>query len=410
MNTLLRQSERLLMPLDLKKDFPALYGKDIAFLDSAASAQKPQVVIDAMTHVMTEHYANIHRGLYNYSQKTTTAYEAVREKIRAFINAGSVNEIVVTRNTTEGINLVAQSYGRAFLSHGDEVIITEMEHHANIVPWQMLRDLIGVVLKVVPVLNNGELDYNAFEALLTKRTKIVSVTHTSNALGVVNDMDKIIGLAKDFNHEIKVVVDGTQAVVHDDVDVQAMKCDFFVFTGHKLYGPSGVGVLWGREDLLNAMPPYQGGGDMIETVTMDKTTYKAAPSRFEAGTPSIVDLIGLGAAVDYVSAIGMDAIKLHEQGLLKAARDGLEDMDIYGDIAVKAPIISFNMNNAHHADVGMILNRAGVAVRTGHHCCMPLMQRFGIDGTVRASFGLYNDMADVERFLIGLEKARKLLG
>jgi cysteine desulfurase/selenocysteine lyase len=399
------------MLLDLKKHFPALYGRDLAFLDSAASAQKPQAVIDAMSHVMEDHYANIHRGLYDYSQKTTTAYEAVRAKIGNFINAKSSNEIVFTRNTTEAINIIAQSYGLAFLGEGDEIILSEMEHHANIVPWQMLRDQIGVVLRVIPVLDTGELDYDAYKKLLSPRTKMVSVTHTSNALGIINNINKIIGLAKNLNPDIKVVIDGTQAVVHDHVDVQALNCDFMAFTGHKLYGPSGVGVLWGREELLNAMPPYQGGGDMIETVTMEQSTFKNAPARFEAGTPSIVDVIGLGTAVDYISAIGMDAIMAHEKELLTAARGALpDDIEIYGDVDQKVPILSLNIKGAHHSDVGMILNKAGVAVRTGHHCCMPLMQRFSIDGTVRASFGLYNDMADVEKLMIGLEKVKKLLG
>jgi cysteine desulfurase/selenocysteine lyase len=397
--------------LNEKKNFSSLYQKDIAYLDTASSAQKPQVVIDAMTNVMSDHYANIHRGFYDYSQKTTSAYEAVREKIKNFINANSVNEVIFTRNTTEAINLVAQSWGRTFLSEGDEVILSEMEHHANIVPWQMLRDEIGIVLKIIPVTDEGELDYQTYESLLSDKTKMVSVVHTSNALGTINNIDKIISLAKNFNANIKVLIDGTQLAVHGHTDVQAINCDFFVFTGHKLYGPSGVGVLWAHEDLLNAMPPYQGGGDMIETVTFDKTTYRDAPARFEAGTPSIVDVIGLGAAIDYVSAIGMDAIQAHEQELLQAAREAMGDgFKIYGDMDHKAPIISFTMDGAHHSDIGMILNQAGVAVRTGHHCCMPLMQLFGIDGTVRVSFGLYNDMADVEKFLVGLEKVRKLLG
>jgi cysteine desulfurase/selenocysteine lyase len=404
-------NKKSLMPLlDLKGDFPALAGRDFAYLDTASSAQKPQCVIDAMTYVMGDHYANIHRGLYDNSQKTTTAYEAVREKIQSFINALSKNEIVFTRNTTEAINLVAQSWGRTFLSAGDEVILSEMEHHANIVPWQFLRDDIGIILKIIPVTDEGELDYNTFEKLLSDKTKFISVVHTSNSLGTVNDINRIIKSARAYNEDIKILIDGSQAVVHSTVDVQAMDCDFFCFTGHKLYGPSGVGVLWGREELLNAMPPYQGGGDMIETVTFEKTTYRDAPARFEAGTPSIVDVIGLGAAIDYVSAIGMDAIKTHERQLLNAVMDGLSDVKIYGLAQNKAPVISFTMEGAHHSDIGMILNKAGVAVRTGHHCCMPLMQRYSINGTVRVSFGLYNDQDDVERFLTGMDKVKKLLG
>ena len=395
--------------LNLKHDFPSLYQKDFSYLDTASSAQKPQVVIDAMADVMENHYANIHRGLYDYSQKTTSAYEAVREKVRAFINAQSTNEIVFTRNTTEAINLVAQSYGRAFLTEGDEIILSEMEHHANIVPWQLLRDQIGIVLKIIPVTDDGELDYHAYEQFLSPKTKFISVVHTSNSLGTVNDVEKIITITRAFNADIKIMIDGSQSIVHGVTDIQAVDCDFFAFTGHKLYGPSGVGILWGREDILNAMPPYQGGGDMIETVTFDKTTYQNAPARFEAGTPSIVDVIGLGAAIDYVTATGMDKIHDHEQTLLNATMDQLSGVNIIGQATNKAPVISFTMDGAHHSDIGMILNQAGVAVRTGHHCCMPLMQRYGIDGTVRVSYGIYNDMDDVERFLTGMDKVRKLL-
>jgi cysteine desulfurase/selenocysteine lyase len=395
--------------LNLKKDFPALHQKDFAYLDTASSAQKPQSVIDAMTHVMSDHYANIHRGLYNNSQKTTQAYEDVRVKVQTFINAPSKNEIVYTRNTTEAINLVAQSWGRTYLSAGDEVILTEMEHHANIVPWQMLRDQIGIVLKIIPVLDNGELDYDAYTALLSSKTKFISVVHTSNSLGTINHVDRIIKPARDYNPDIKIMIDGSQAVVHGHTDVQAMDCDFFCFTGHKIYGPSGVGVLWGREDILNAMPPYQGGGDMIETVTFDKTTYQNAPARFEAGTPSIVDVIGLGAAIDYVTNIGMNNIMDHENTLMDKVLDNLEVVNIIARPENVAPVLSFTMDGVHHSDIAMVLNQCGVAVRTGHHCCMPLMKRFGIDGTVRVSFGLYNDMDDVTRFLNGMKKVKKLL-
>lgn len=396
--------------LNLKADFPALYDKEIAFLDTAASAQKPQAVINAMANVMQDHYANIHRGLYNYSQKTTETFEAVRKKVALFINAISDNEIIFTRNTTEGLNLIAQSYGRNFLQSGDEVIISEMEHHANIVPWQLLQDQIGIVLKVIPITENCELDYVAFEGLLSERTRILSVVHTSNSLGIVNDVDRLIKSTRAFNRDIKIIVDGSQSIVHGDINVQNMNCDFFVFTGHKLYGPSGVGVLWGREELLNSMPPYQGGGDMIDKVSFAETTYKKAPARFEAGTPSIIDVIGLGAAIDYMSSINSEAIIAHEKILLEKTRESLRNVEIYGDVTSKAPIISFNVPNAHHSDVGMILNQCNVSVRTGHHCCMPLMQKLGIDGTVRISYGIYNDMDDVERLLSGLDKVRKLLG
>jgi len=333
----------------------------------------------------------------------------VRETIRKFLNAPSVDEVIFTRNTTEAINLVAQSYGHKFLQAGDEVILTEMEHHANIVPWQLLRDQIGIVIKIIPVTDTGDLDYDVFETLLTPKVKFISAVHVSNSLGTINDVGRLIKMTRSFNSDIKIMIDGSQAVVHSSVDVQDLNCDFYCFTGHKIYGPSGVGVLWGRVDILNSMPPYQGGGDMIETVTFDKTTYKNAPSRFEAGTPAIVDVIGLGAAIDYMSAIGMDKIHAHESELLKMAMDGLDDVNVIGMSDNKAPIISFTMDGAHHSDVGMILNQAGVAVRTGHHCCMPLMQKFGIDGTVRASFGLYSDKGDVEKFLSGIEKVRKLL-
>jgi len=409
MNNLAMQLKKNLM-LNVKSDFPALYKKDIAFLDTGASAQKPQAVIAAMMNVMNDHYANIHRGLYEYSQKTTTLYEAVRGKVSGFINAYSENEIVFTRNTTEAINLVAQSYGRTFLKEGDEVVLSEMEHHANIVPWQLLRDQIGIVIKTIPVTDEGGLDYDAYAQLLSPKTKFVSVVHVSNTLGTINNVKNIVETAKNYNSDIKILVDGSQSVVHGHVDVQDMGCDFFCFTGHKLYGPSGVGILWGREEILNAMPPYQGGGDMIETVSFDKTTYRDAPARFEAGTPSIVDVIGLGAAIDYMAQFNMDDVIAHEQELLSMAMDVLSDVNIIGRTQDKAPVISFTVNEAHHSDVGMILNQANIAVRTGHHCCMPLMQRFGVDGTVRVSLGIYNDRSDIEKLAIGMDKVKRLLG
>jgi cysteine desulfurase/selenocysteine lyase len=307
-------------------------------------------------------------------------------------------------------NLVAHSWGRHNLNEGDEIIITAMEHHANIVPWQMLRDEVGIILKIIPVFDDGTLDMQAYQNLLSENTKLVSVVHTSNAIGTVNDVEKIISLAKSNNSETITLIDATQAVVHDLVDVQLLGCDFLTFTGHKLYGPTGIGVLWGKEDILNAMPPYQGGGDMIETVTFEQTTYKPAPSRFEAGTPSIIDVIGLGAAIDYVKDIGMERIIAHEQSLLQTCFDGINGMNIIGGKAPRqAPVLSFTMDNIHHSDIAMILNQSNIAVRTGHHCCMPLMQQFEIEGTVRVSFGLYNDMKDVNRFLDGMEKVKRLL-
>jgi cysteine desulfurase/selenocysteine lyase len=366
-----------------RSDFPALRqtmnGRPLAYLDTAASAQKPQVVIDAMRDVMELRYANIHRGLYAFSQETTTAFETVRGKIAGFVNAASDKEIIFTRNATEAINLVAQSWGRTFLKAGDEIILTGMEHHANIVPWQLLRDQIGVVLKFVPVTPEGTLDLEGYKKLLSPKMKLVGCVHVSNALGTINPVADIVATAKKFNPDIKVLLDGSQAVVHGAVDVQALNCDFYAFTGHKLYGPTGVGVLWGRYDLLAAMPPYQGGGDMIERVTPEKTTYKEPPARFEAGTPAITEVIGLGAALDYLHVIGMEAIAAHESRLLSYAMEKLKAIDglrFYGTAPHKVGIISFTADWGGPSDIAMILDQCGVAVRSGHHCCQPLIQGF----------------------------------
>ena len=402
-----------------RKDFPILAktmnGKPVAYLDSASSAQKPQVVLDAIRDVYETNYANIHRGLYQFSQVTTQAYEAVRSKAAEFINAPLAEEIIFTRNTTEAINLVAQSWGQADLKAGDEIILSEMEHHANIVPWQLLEKQIGIKIKVVPVLDDGTLDFAAFMALLSEKTKIVSLVHVSNALGTINPLQKFIKAAKEFKADILALVDGSQSVVHGTVDVQELGCDFFAFTGHKLYGPNGVGVLWGRGDILDAMPPYQGGGDMIETVSFEKagTTFKKAPARFEAGTPAIAEVIALGAAIDYVNAIGIDAIAAHEKALLDLMMrelNAIEGLTFYGTAQEKVSVVSFTADWAHASDIAMILDQCGVAVRTGHHCCMPLMQRFGIDATVRASLGLYSNEADIDQFIQGLKKAKEMLG
>lgn len=400
-----------------RDDFPVLrtqaHGKPLAFLDSGASAQKPQAVIDAMNAVLEGGYSNIHRGLYEISQKLTTDYEAVRGKVATFLNAPSDKNIVFTRNVTEGINLVAQSWGRSFLKRGDEVIITAMEHHANIVPWQLLRDQIGIEIKVVPFDERGVLDMDAYEKLLSPKTKLVSLVHISNALGTVNNVKKAIEIARDFYPDMKVLVDGAQAVVHSAVDVQDLDCDFYVFTGHKLYGPTGIGVLYGKEETLNAMPPYQGGGDMIERVTMDYTTYKEAPFRFEAGTPAIVEVIGLGAAIDYVTAIGVENIAAHEAALLDYATEKLSEIDgvtIHGTAPGKAGIISFTVEGTHPSDVGVILDQCGVAVRAGHHCCMPLMEALGLDATVRASLALYNNKDDIDQLVDGIIKVKELFG
>lgn len=398
-----------------RSDFPVLKtqmnGKPLAFLDSGASAQKPQIVIDTMTDILQGGYSNIHRGLYTISQDLTARFEAARAKIARFIGADSEKEIIFTRNSTEAINLVAQSWGRTFLQEGDEIILTTLEHHANIVPWQMLRDEIGIVIKVVPIDERGVLDLEAFESLLSTRTKFVGAVHISNAIGTINPVNKIIEIAKKFNPEIKVLIDGSQSVVHTPVNMISTGADFFCFTGHKLYGPGGVGVLYGQYDVLQSMPPYQGGGDMIDRVTFDKTTYKDAPFRFEAGTPPIAEVIGLGAAVDYIDSIGMEAIAAHEADMLAYALTHLQGVDgltYYGTGPDKAGIISFTMDGVHPSDIGMILDQCGVAVRAGHHCCMPLMQRFSIDGTVRASLGLYTSAADIDALVGGLHKVKEL--
>ena len=399
-----------------RDDFPILQNADkaIAFLDSAASAQKPAMVIDAMNHLMSDHYANIHRGLYDFSQKSTAAYEEARHKVATFINAKSDNEIVFTRNTTEAINLVAQSWGSQNLNQGDEILITVLEHHANIVPWYQIAEQTGAAVKIIPALDNGVLDVSALDTLITSKTKILSITHISNAIGVVNDVKDIITKAKAINPTIKALVDGSQSIVHKIIDVQDIGADFFAFTGHKLYGPSGIGVLWGDENLLNTMPPYQGGGDMIETVSFDKgITYKNAPARFEAGTPAIIEAIGLGAAIDYMASIGVDVIAQHEQSLYQYMRSELnkiEGLTFYGDVEDRAPLVSFTADWAHISDIATILDQCGVAVRSGHHCAMPLMEHFGIDGTIRASIGLYNSKDDIDQFVAALQKAYKFLG
>lgn len=401
-----------------REDFPILdktmNGKPVAYLDSASSAQKPQIVLDTIKDVYENNYANIHRGLYQFSQVTTQLFEAVRPKVAGFINAPSSEEIIFTRNTTEAINLVAQSWGRNNLQAGDEIILSGMEHHANIVPWQLLESQIGVKIKVIPVLDDGTLDFGAFMEVLSEKTKLLAIVHVSNALGTVNQVQKMVKAAKNFNKDITVLIDGSQSVVHRAVDVQELGCDFFAFTGHKLYGPNGVGVLWGKSEVLADMPPYQGGGDMIETVSFEKdgTTFKGAPARFEAGTPAIVEVIALGAAIDYVSLIGMDVIEAHEKALLDIMMRGLNTiggLTFYGSAQDKVGVVSFTADWAHASDISMILDQCGVAVRTGHHCCMPLMQRFGIDATVRASLGLYSNEDDIRALVSGLKKAKDML-
>tara|TARA_R110001592_G_scaffold15442_4_gene67332 strand:+ start:49365 stop:50621 length:1257 start_codon:yes stop_codon:yes gene_type:complete len=385
----------------VREDFPILkeqvHGKPLVFLDNGASAQKPRQVIQAMTDCMEHYYANVHRGNHKMSQLSTEAYEEARRKVAGFINAPSDKEIIFTRGATEAINLVAASYGRTFLNPGDEIIITVMEHHANIVPWQMLRDEKGLTLKIVPIDDDGHFLMDDFEALLSDKTKIVAVPHISNVLGTVLPVKEIIRKAHAAG--AKVLIDGCQAVPHTRVDVQDLGADFYVFSAHKLYGPTGIGVLWAPEDLLNAMPPYQGGGDMIDRVTFEKTTYQDAPHRFEAGTPAIIEAIGFGAAIDYVDSVGLDNIAAHEVGLLHYATERLSQIDglhIIGNADDKASIVSFVMDDAHISDIGTLIDRMGVAVRVGHHCAQPLMDRYGIPGTARASFGMYNTKSEID--------------
>ena len=402
---------------DYRADFPVLQtqmnGKALAFLDSGASAQKPQSVIDAMNAVLEGGYSNIHRGLYSISQQLTADFEAVRAKTAGFIGANSEKEIVFTRNSTEAINLVAHSWARVNLRQGDEIILTQMEHHANIVPWQLLAEQIGVEIKVIPVLDDGTLDYDAFEALLSEKTKLVGVVHISNATGIINNINKIINVSRNFNPKIKVLIDGSQGAVHTPVNVKELDADFYVFTGHKLYGPTGIGVLFGKYDVLKAMPPFMGGGDMIERVSFEGTEYREAPYRFEAGTPPIVEVIGLGAAIDYVENVGFDYIEAHENALRDYGHQRLKEIDglkLYGTHPDKIGIFSFTIDGLHHSDIGMILDQCGIAVRAGHHCCMPLMQRYGIEGTIRASLGLYSNEHDIDQLIDGLKKARDMLG
>lgn len=398
----------------LKDDFPALaqlvHGRPVAYLDSAASAQKPQAVIDAMRKLMETHYANVHRGIYTFSSITSTQYEEARTKVARFLNAPSEREIIFTRNSTEAINLAAACWGRAFLKAGDEVLVTALEHHANIVPWYFLKEQLGITLKTVPILPNGALDMNAFDALLTKKTKMVAVTQMSNALGTLTPLEDIVAKAKAVG--AKVLVDGSQGVVHLAADVQKMGCDFYAFTGHKLYGPTGIGVLWGREELLNAMPPYQGGGEMIERVSTDEVTYKQAPYRFEAGTPAIVEAVGLAAAIDYVLGnIDHAEAARHEKNLLTAAEERLSSIagvKIHSQAPARAAILSFTVDGVHPHDIATVLDQLGIAVRAGHHCAQPLMKALGVPATVRASFAVYNEMDDVERLAEGVQKVKKL--
>ncbi|HEY9537642.1 MAG TPA: cysteine desulfurase [Kiloniellaceae bacterium] len=398
----------------VRHDFPVLqqhvHGKPLVYLDSGASAQKPAAVLETMDEVYRSGYANVHRGAYYFSQHLTDRYEGVRATVARFLNAGSDQEIVFTRNVTEAINLVAHSYGSK-LQPGDEVVISEMEHHANIVPWQLLRDRAGINLKVVPIADDGSFRLDAYEALLGPRTKLVAVTHTSNVLGTVTPMAEIIRLAHKAG--ARVLVDGAQAVVHGKVDLRALDADFYAFTGHKLYGPTAIGALYGKAELLKAMPPFLGGGDMIRSVSFAETTYADPPHRFEAGTPPIVEAIGLGAAIDYVTAVGQDAIAAHEAGLLAYATERLsqvEGLTIFGTAREKASIVSFALDGIHPHDIGTIIDREGVAIRVGHHCAQPLMERLGVPATARASMGLYNTRGEIDVLAEALEKVKDIFG
>ena len=399
----------------IRSDFPILetevHGQPFAFLDSAASAQKPRQVIAAISAVYDSGYANVHRGAYQLSEVVTDNYEGARDKVQDFLNAEHRGEIIFTRNATEAINLVAASYARNKLNCGDEIIITEMDHHSNIVPWQLLKAEKDLVLKVVPITDAGELRMDIFEKLLTSRTKLVSVPHISNVLGTVLPVKRIVELAHSAG--AAVLIDGCQAVMHEAVDVQGLDCDFYAFSGHKLYGPSGIGVLYGKKELLDAMPPYMGGGDMINTVTFEESTWAELPNKFEAGTPAIAQAIGLGAAIDYINDIGLVSIARHENELLDYTTSKLNAIDglkIIGTASNKVSVISMTLDCAHPHDMATILDRSGVAIRAGHHCAQPLMDRLGLPATARASFGLYNNQNDADQLCQALETVQEIFG
>ena len=403
-------------PIDVsrvRQEFPIfrqrIGGKPLVYLDSAATTQKPQAVLDAIVHYYTHDNANVHRGVHRLSERATASYEAAREKVRRFINAEDVGEVVFVRGTTEGINLVAQTFGRTRVGPGDEVVIAAMEHHSNIVPWQLLCDEKGATLRVVPMSDEGVLDLDAYAALLTGRTRLVAMVHLSNAIGTVNPIEAVIRLAHE--RDVPVLIDGAQAASHLPIDVRALDCDFYTFSGHKLYGPTGIGVLYGKRRWLEAMPPYQGGGDMISSVTFERTSYNVLPYKFEAGTPNIAGVVGLGAAIDYVDALGLDRIAAHEADVLDYATSAVASIPglrLIGTAPDKAAVLSFVMADIHPHDIGTLLDREGVAIRTGHHCCQPLMNRFGLPATARASLGLYNTRDDIDVLCAGLEATRKV--
>jgi cysteine desulfurase/selenocysteine lyase len=412
-----KKTETLFDVRKIREDFPILNqivrGKPLVYLDSAATSQKPQAVIDAVSRFYETSNANIHRGVHLLSEKATEAYEEARAKVKKFLHARETREIIFVRGATEAINLVAQSWGRKNLKEGDEIIISHMEHHSNIVPWQMLCEQTGAVLKVIPVNDAGELLFEEYKKLLTEKTKLVSVVHISNALGTVNPVKEIIQAARRKNPGIRVLIDGAQAVPHLKVDVQDLDCDFYVFSGHKLFAPTGIGALYGKAAILEAMPPYQGGGDMISSVSFEKTTYNEIPFKFEAGTPDISGVIGLGAAIDYLSSIdfGGAALHLYEQEVLAYGSDLLSQVKgvrLIGTAREKAGVISFVMEGIHPHDIGTILDREGIAIRTGHHCAMPLMRRFGVPATARASLDFYNTKEEINMLAQGLEKVKEV--
>ena len=397
----------------VRRDFPILqrkvHGKPLIYFDTAASAQRPLAVIEAVDDFYRKHNANVHRGVHTLSQEATDLYEGARGKLANYINAGSEREIVFTRGTTESVNLVAQSYLRPKLQPGDEILITQMEHHANIVPWQMLREQTGAVLKVVPINERGELELDALNDMLSERVKLLGVVHVSNALGTINPIAEICKRAK--QHGIPVLVDGAQAMPHTRVDVRELGCDFYCLSGHKMYGPTGIGALWAAEATLDAMPPWQGGGEMITRVTFEQTTWNEVPAKFEAGTPNIAGGVGLGAAVDYLAGLGKDAIAAHERRVLEYATqkmEEVEDLRIIGTAREKTGVISFTLGDIHPHDLGTVIDHYGVALRTGHHCTMPLMQFYNIPATARVSFGMYNTTEEVDRFLEALGQARQM--
>ena len=398
----------------IRQDFPILsrevYGKPLIYLDNAATTQKPLCVLDAMRDEYLNVNANVHRGVHYLSQQATDLHEAAREKVRQFINARKIEEVVFTRGTTEAINLVASSFCESQMQSGDEVLVTEMEHHSNIVSWQLQAQKQGIVVKHLPITDEGRLVcYDTIATNITERTKLISIAHVSNVLGTVNPVEDIIRIAHE--HGIPVLVDGAQSAPHFKVDVQAMDCDFFAFSGHKMYGPTGIGVLYGKEEWLEKLPPYQGGGEMIDKVTWEKTTFERLPFKFEAGTPDYVATHGLATAIDYINSIGFDAIQQHEQELTRYCMEQLQTIDgmkIYGPAEGRDAVVSFNVGDIHHLDMGTLLDRLGIAVRTGHHCAQPLMDRLGISGTVRASFALYNTKEEVDALVAGIRRVSQM--